>query len=196
MEAEIVEGPLAPAALSKIRHDLKTPLNQIIGYAEMLLEDAESAGRAEAETSLRRLLDSAQACLEVQGRLLTREPEELRPEHFQELKEDQTARSVYMGEILAELRTERVSEEWIQDLDKLGIAVGNLGILAEKVSARWTQGDAAPAEAPAPRVEAPAPALWLPGSEINGSESETEPRARTSGRILVVDDNAGNREML
>jgi adenylate cyclase len=196
MEAEIVEGPLAPAALSKIRHDLKTPLNQIIGYAEMLLEDAESAGRAEAETSLRRLLDSAQACLEVQGRLLTREPEELRPEHFQELKEDQTARSVYMGEILAELRTERVSEEWIQDVDKLGIAVDNLGILAEKVSARWTQGDAAPAEAPAPRVEAPAPALWLPGSEINGSESETEPRARTSGRILVVDDNAGNREML
>src|SRR3984957_9450521 len=191
MEAEIVEGPLAPAALSKIRHDLKTPLNQIIGYAEMLLEDAESAGRAEAETSLRRLLDSAQACLEVQGRLLTREPEELKPEHFQELKEDQTARSVYMGEILAELRTERVSEEWTQDLDKLGIAVSNLGILAEKVSAKWTHGDAAPAEAPAPRVEAPVPALWLPGSD-----PETEPRARTSGRILVVDDNAGNREML
>ncbi len=191
MEAEIVEGPLAPAALSKIRHDLKTPLNQIIGYAEMLLEDAESAGRAEAETSLRRLLDSAQACLEVQGRLLTREPEELRPEHFQELKEDQTARSVYMGEILAELRAERVSEEWAQDLDKLGIAVSNLGILAEKVSARWTQGDAVPVEASAPRVEAPVPALWLPGSD-----PETEPRSRTGGRILVVDDNAGNREML
>ena len=51
---------------SRLLHDLRTPLNQIIGYAEMLLEDAESAGRAEAETSLRRLLDSAQACLEVQ----------------------------------------------------------------------------------------------------------------------------------
>ena len=38
-----------------------------------------------------------------------REPEELRPEHFQELKEDQTARSVYMGEILAELRAEPAS---------------------------------------------------------------------------------------
>ena len=75
--------PLSPAALSKIRHDLKTPLNHIIGYGEMLLEDAEAAGRGDAEGALRRLLDSAQACLDVQRRLLTREPEELKAEHFQ-----------------------------------------------------------------------------------------------------------------
>jgi class 3 adenylate cyclase/CheY-like chemotaxis protein len=202
METEIADGAqasaalsatadlLAPAALSKIRHDFKTPLNQIIGYAEMLLEDAGAAGRADAETSLRRLLDSAQACLEVQGRLLTRQPEELRPEHFQELKDDQTARSVYMKEILAELRAEPASPEWGQDLDKLGVAVSNLGMLARKVAATWTTQ----AEEKAPPAEAPAPALWLPGSE---SATAPEPgTARAGGRILVVDDNAGNRDML
>jgi class 3 adenylate cyclase/CheY-like chemotaxis protein len=194
METEIADGAQASAALSKIRHDFKTPLNHIIGYAEMLLEDAEAAGRVEAETALRRLLDAAQASLEVQTRLLTRQPEELRPEHFQELKEDQTARSVYMQEILAELRAEPASQEWVQDLDKLGIAAGNLGTLAQNVSAGWTQG-----EEEAPPAEAAAPALWLDGCESAGSQSAAaaEPgRARAGGRILVVDDNAGNRDML
>lgn len=30
---------------SRLRHELRTPLNHVIGYAEMLLEDAESAGQ-------------------------------------------------------------------------------------------------------------------------------------------------------
>jgi class 3 adenylate cyclase len=183
METELAP---APAALKKIRHDLKTPLNQIIGYAEMLLEDA--AGRAEAETALRRLLDSAQACLEVQSRLLTRELDELRPEHFQELKEDQTARSVYMGEILAELRAEPASEEWAHDLDRLGIAVSNLGTLAHQLSAQGTLF-----EEPQQVDEPPATPLWIPGSD---SGAPPAPTARIAGRILVVDDNAGNRDML
>lgn len=200
METELAPGVpeaaalKAPAALSKIRHDLKTPLNQIIGYAEMLLEDA--AGRAEPETALRRLLDSAQACLETQSRLLTREPEDLRPEHFQELKEDQTARSVYMGEILAELRAERVSEEWAHDLDRLGIAVSNLAALANQLSAQGTLVEVSP-PSPMPRAEAPVTPLWLPGSDSAGvPQPGTQPTARTCGRILVVDDNAGNRDVL
>jgi CheY-like chemotaxis protein len=195
------------AALSKIRHDLKTPLNHIIGYGEMLLEDAGAAGREDAETALRRLLDSAQACLEVQRRLLTREPEELHAEHFQELKEDQTARSVYMAEILAELRAEPASKEWTGDLDKLSSAVSHLETLAGEVSAGWTRGaepqapletvvspvKAAPVAEPPPQVSrpiVPEAALWRPGSEL-GTE-----RARISGRILVVDDNPDNRDML
>ena len=30
--------------LSKLRHALRTPLNQIIGYAELLMENAEESG--------------------------------------------------------------------------------------------------------------------------------------------------------
>ncbi len=34
----------SPDALAQIRHELRTPVNQILGYSEMLQEDAEDAG--------------------------------------------------------------------------------------------------------------------------------------------------------
>lgn len=231
MGTDVAAGTQDSAALSKIRHDLKTPLNQIIGYAEMLLEDAGAAQCGDAETSLRRLLDSAQACLEVQNRLLGRNPQEVRAEHLSELKEDQTARSMYMGEILSELRVNQAPEEWADDLDRLSTAASHLGTLAREAPARWAQS-AAPlrtepqstepgssagngsenqtarghskrdaagtsqtaARQKARRTERPEAALWLPGSD--SAATADEPHRRSGGRILVVDDNAANRDML
>jgi len=191
---------LAPEKLKKIRHDLKTPLNQIIGYGEMLLEDATD--HTEAAAALRRLLDSAQACLETQTRLLGREIEELLPGHFQELKEDQTARSAYMREILAELRAEPVSQDWVRDLDRLGNAVSDLGVLARKLSAQGMAAAENPPLAKVSRAEATVQPLRRPGYD-SGPDSGAAPLqpgsgapARAGGRILVVDDNAGNRDML
>ena len=41
MTAPAPPGHESPDPLSQVRHDLKTPINQIIGYSEMLAEDAE-----------------------------------------------------------------------------------------------------------------------------------------------------------
>jgi adenylate cyclase len=194
MATEIAPPSQASEALSKIRHDLKTPLNQIIGYTEMLIEDAEAAGRAEAETALRRLLDSARASLEIQERLLTRQPEELRPEHLEELKQDQTARSVYMQELLVELRAEPASKEWAEDLERLRIAASNLGTLARDAPAKWAGGpDVVSISKPALPPEPEEPAVWLPSAESAPSVQRTP---SVGGRILVVDDNESNRDML
>ena len=42
-------------ALSKLRHSLRTPLNQIIGYSEMLMESAEENNFGEILTDLKRI---------------------------------------------------------------------------------------------------------------------------------------------
>ena len=47
----------------RLRHDLRTPINAIKGYGEMLLEDVEDAGAADLAHDLRRLLTAADEML-------------------------------------------------------------------------------------------------------------------------------------
>ena len=51
------------AFLATMSHELRTPLNAIIGYSEMLEEDAEADGNAEAAADLRKILSSARHLL-------------------------------------------------------------------------------------------------------------------------------------
>ena len=47
----------------QLLHDLRSPLNQIIGYSEMLVEDAEAEQRPEAVTDLARIGDAGRRML-------------------------------------------------------------------------------------------------------------------------------------
>ncbi len=56
--------------LSQVRHDLKTPINQIIGYSEMLAEDAEEKGQTDALADLSKIISAARTLLELIDREL------------------------------------------------------------------------------------------------------------------------------
>ena len=170
-----------------------------------------AAGRAEAETSLRRLLDSAQACLEVQAAIAharargtagrTLSGAQGRSDGSQRLHGARSWRS---------FAPSRASEEWTGDLDKLGIAVvqpGNAGARRFRPDGR---------EAPRTRAQfrphhrsIPRPAALARRGEgsagrlrnpLFGSLDLIPPQGRKrernglrqpAGGILVVDDNAG-----
>lgn len=56
----------------KERHDLYNPLNQIIGYVELLCEDAEDAGQKESLLTLQKVHAAAQTLNRLLGDLLAR----------------------------------------------------------------------------------------------------------------------------
>lgn len=57
--------------LARLRHDLRTPLNQIIGYSEMLQEDASDKDRKDMLPDLQRIHTAARNLLDVIQKNLT-----------------------------------------------------------------------------------------------------------------------------
>ena len=66
-------GGAPPPAGSALRHDLRTPVNQIIGYSEMLDEDAQEAGQEKMSADLKRIGQAARSLLPMIDRI----PDEL-----------------------------------------------------------------------------------------------------------------------
>ncbi|HEX9189433.1 MAG TPA: histidine kinase dimerization/phospho-acceptor domain-containing protein, partial [Vicinamibacteria bacterium] len=52
-------------ARARLRHDLRTPLHQIIGYAELLAEELRDAGQESPLADLARIRDAARRALEL-----------------------------------------------------------------------------------------------------------------------------------
>src|SRR5207253_8109783 len=164
--------------LSHLRHELHTPLNHIIGYSEMLLESAAEGSIVGMEPRLRELHEYAQQLMllvdEVLGR--TRKDNEI------DLRRLSTEASEPISSIIAaadELKAQAqqtAAVEVGQDLDRIASAAHTLhtmiadGVSAPPVAPLADADTARIAVAPAPNTE--------------------------TGNILVVDDNAANREML
>lgn len=109
------------SSLSHLRHDLRTPLNQIIGYSELLAEEAEAAGHATYGPDLGKINGAARTLLTLINDNLTDD------------------RLTLSGEPASEAKG---------------------------------------------------------GGGAAGSSPEAEPPAALTGRILVVDDNTENRDVL
>ena len=59
------DSPSHPDPVAQLRHDLRTPVNQILGYSEMLQEDAEAAGHAAYVADLQKIQLAARNLLGI-----------------------------------------------------------------------------------------------------------------------------------
>ena len=63
-----MSGHLDGAQLSHLRHELRTPINHVIGYSEMLLEDIADDGPSGVHAKLTAIIREARAAVTaIQG---------------------------------------------------------------------------------------------------------------------------------
>jgi len=164
--------------LNHLRHELHTPLNHIIGYSEMLLESACEGSIVAMEPRLRELHEHAQQLMLLVDEVLAR----TRKDNEIDLRRLSTEASGPISSIIAaadELKAqaqEMAAVEAGQDLDRIASAAHTLHtMIADGVSAP--------------------PVPPLADSDTVRIAVAAVPAAET-GNLLVVDDNAANREML
>jgi CheY-like chemotaxis protein len=75
-----VSDTLSTKALSELRHELRTPINQIVGYCEMLLEDSDAAQHAARHAALEQALSAVRDALATIDRALPPGRTDIRPE--------------------------------------------------------------------------------------------------------------------
>jgi len=183
-----MNDPLSVEALAHLRHELRTPINHILGYTEILLEDADHAELAEYSAVLREINAGGRQLLEwIQGALaesgssvsfrqLEALEAKLRPRAEQLLR---------VAESLLAAFREREATEARADMERVASALGRLlFLLGQMIGVPYAAAD-------------PVGRALSPASDDPQAKAPALPQtAEGGGRILVVEDNAANRDLL
>jgi CheY-like chemotaxis protein len=179
------EPPHSPEELKKLRHDLRTPFNAIIGFTEMLMEVAEEEGQGAFLLSLHQVNSDARDLLGVVNTALAADTE-VRSGDLWNLGGQVYARlEPLTGQVEALLNraNEGGHKSFVPDLGRIRDAISNLMDLAGE----RLRGECSVLPSPvSPDEPAPSLTLHLPRASA----------ARCWGNVLVVDDVHLNRALL
>jgi DNA-binding response OmpR family regulator len=194
------------ALLANLRHELRTPLNAIIGYSEMLLEDAEAGGQSACVPDLQKIHAAGRQLLEVVNRILDPAKVEagaldidlaaLEADLRHELLTPINSAIGYAEMLLEDTRdgaAADASADTAADLENILAAARRfLALIGDivhfsRIEAGETDGDATAA---ATMIQEVVSAVRPLADDASG------PDARLRGKLLVVDDNLLNRDLL
>ena len=181
----------APKVLSRrtstaqLRHDLRTPFNQIIGYSEMLIEDAEASDNEFVVNNIGQVLKDAQQLLALIDEIL--DPHAQRPSQERLNRDLLFPLSHLLSHVERLLHTsqQRGQDEISADIDRILEAVRRLDEIVS--SGAVNQALSTTRQPPEPTIMVRDTA----GVPRRGVAPHTD-----TGKILVVDDNESNRNML
>ena len=175
-------GELRNADLAEFRHNLRTPVNHILGYSEMLMEDAAEHHHSAALEALRNIHSAARAALESVNTALSNRDAITRPE-IDDLCNKAQPRLERIRNCVESLKTHHLHPapaEWSDDLDRIGDAAADMLNMLQCGAADPSPRPPAPQTPESDAAQPPNPKIAEPGK----------------GRLLVVDDNGTNRNML
>jgi CheY-like chemotaxis protein len=162
-------------ALAKLRHDLRTALNAILGYSDMILEDSAQLDHPELLAELRQLRADAATFLSAVDALLD-------PRQLGELRRP-IAAVLSRGERLQASAAAAGLAELTPDLERIVLAARRFQALLDSLVARGGE-----ASNSTPRSG------WAGSGR--GLDEHTLPAPTAPGMLLVVDDSELNRDVL
>jgi sigma-B regulation protein RsbU (phosphoserine phosphatase) len=180
--------------LSRIRHDLRTPINHILGFCEMLQEEEGMA--EDFQPDLKKIHAGGRQLLAlIQEYFDEATFEEKRHDLHRLCHELRTPVNHIVGyaELIEEQAEERGLAQMLPDLRKIADAGHTwLGLMEE-----YLVRPAADTSGPADESRVANPVLLQPGIDyISPSPRSATPVHTVQGHVLVADDDAANREML
>ncbi len=190
-------------ALSKLRHALRTPLNQIIGYSEMLMESAEEFGVNAILRDLKRIHTSGGQLLALINDALAPWKVETGKIDVESMRRDMRVplnAIIGYAELCLDESAGQGKEALLADLKKILKAANNLHKFFEDeaFSASVNLGTITPdSDLSGDVALGSAPGITSPLPPTNAAiELVAPPGPVTSAQMLVVDDDDMNREML
>lgn len=175
--------------LGAIRHDLRNPVGQVLGYGEMLDEELEDSGADE----LRSHLESIHACADR----MVRQIDEFLGASMESVAEFNIpgASGALLGQVekiddfLTPLRSglaDLERDDLLDDVQRMERALSTVReIITERLTLEHMQGDGSAQEEVAASKEETIVDIAAIGGELG-----------QSGNILVVDDDPANRDLL
>jgi CheY-like chemotaxis protein/tRNA A-37 threonylcarbamoyl transferase component Bud32 len=165
--------------IAELRHELRTPINHIVGYTEMLLEDAEGNEYAERRVAFEQTLMAAREAIDLINVTLPPTRLDIEDQELADLTQSFASPQQRIRDALEGLLSDesvKADETLVEDIHKILSAADRLGTAVESGGSGGSGGSE--------------------GSEGSGSSGSSEGSGVGVGRILVVDDSAENRDML